>query len=379
MKFRKSLAAAVGAAALLGAAGAGDADARSFNASIWFPDTHPLVDYGYLQWAEKLEEASGGELQANVFTGTALLPAAGHLSGLRDGITDMGYHAGTYTPAELPVDNLLAQLAMNYDDYFVAAFAITEMNMKDPAALAQWEENEVVYLGGYATPPYIPMCNSPIQSVADFEGKRIRMPGAVHSDFAHFVGAVPVDVPSDEMYSGLDRGGLDCAVNAANDLRTRSLWDVTTDVTTLGLGVYWAGYQYGANADFWASLSPENRRVMLDTIAEAMVETGQGYLASADAALEEAGEHGVSVHEPTEELEATLEEFLTEARDNAIRRGQEDFGLEDSEAILERFEAVAAKWEDLLADVDRDDTERLVELFKTEVYDQIDVETYGIY
>ena len=59
------------------------AAAETFNASIWFPDSHPLTRFGYLDWAKSLEAATGGRLTPKVFTGTALLSPAEHLNGVR--------------------------------------------------------------------------------------------------------------------------------------------------------------------------------------------------------------------------------------------------------------------------------------------------------
>src|SRR5262245_5128300 len=92
------------------------AAAQEFNASIWFPDTHPLTRYGYLDWAKKLEATSKNQIKPKVFTGTALLPPTAHLSGLRDGIAQLTYHAGTYTPADLPEDNILSMLSLSMTD-----------------------------------------------------------------------------------------------------------------------------------------------------------------------------------------------------------------------------------------------------------------------
>jgi hypothetical protein len=69
--------------------------AREFNGSIWFPDTHPLTK-AYLDWVKRLDAASKGELKAKIFTGTALLPPNAHLSGLKDGIAQVTYHAGIH-------------------------------------------------------------------------------------------------------------------------------------------------------------------------------------------------------------------------------------------------------------------------------------------
>lgn len=56
------------------------------NASVWFPDSHPLTKIGYIEWAKNVAKASNGDIKINVFTGTSLLPPTAHFSGLRDGV-----------------------------------------------------------------------------------------------------------------------------------------------------------------------------------------------------------------------------------------------------------------------------------------------------
>lgn len=375
MKIRNSLAGL--ATALLIAGIAAPASAREFNASIWFPDSHPLTKYGYIDWAKAVEKASGGDLVPKVFTGTVLLPPAAHLSGLRDGIAQVDYHAGTYTPADLPEDNLLAQLALNYSDYFLAAFATTDMNLNDPEMQAMWKRNGVVYGGGYATPPYRLFCTTKVVTLDDIKGKRLRMPGAAHSDWAKSVGAVPVNVSSSEMYNGLEKGQLDCASNAANDMKSRSLWDVAKFTTMIELGVYWSGYEYAYNPDFWKSLTPSERRILFNTMADAMVKTGFGYKKQAAEAIAEAPSHGVTVSEPSAALKQSVVDFGKVARSKAIELGHSKFKLEDPEGLISRFEQVVAKWRTLLAGVDNNDPAALTALLKKEVYDKLDAATYG--
>ena len=354
------------------------AASKKFNASIWFPDAHPLTKYGYLDWAKDVEAASGGSLKPKVFTGTVLLPPAAHLSGVRDGIAQVAYHAGTFTPADLPRDNVLAQLGFVYSDYFVATFAITDMNMTDAEMRGQWDKQNIVYGGGYATVPYRLFCTTKVVTLADIKGKKLRMPGAAHSDWAKSVAAVPVNVPSSEMYNGLEKGQLDCAANGANELKTRSLWEVSKHATMVELGVYWAGYQYGFNKSFWTSLTSKQRRILLDTIAAAVVKTGLGYKAAADETVREAPSHGVTLHEPAADLKQSIRDFASAARANAVKLGKDKFGLKDPSALIARFEERIAKWEKLLSTVDRKDEAALIALLKTQLYDKIDVDHYGM-
>lgn len=352
--------------------------ATPFNASVWLPANHPLANHSYVQWLPRLEEASGGTLRPTLFTGPVLLPPGAHLSGITDGIAQVGYHAGTYTPSELPEDNVLAQLSFSYQDPFVAAFAITEANLTVPQLLDQWQRNNIVYLGGYAIPPYNLLCVPQIVTLADIQGMRIRVPGAAHSDWATAIGATPVNVPSSEMYSGLDRGQIDCAAIPANDLQTRSLWDVAKNATMIDLGVYYSGYSQGANRDFWQGLTADQRQAFFDTIPVALVDQAIDYGETIAAAIAEAETHGVTLHQPADDLQATIGEFTAQARESAIRMGTNTFGMADPEPIVAQFEALIEKWTALLDGVDRTDRDALIALAVGEIYGKLDAHTYGM-
>jgi TRAP-type C4-dicarboxylate transport system substrate-binding protein len=352
--------------------------AVEFTGSIWYPQSHPLDNYGYVEWAKKVKERSKGELEPKIFYGTALLPPQAHLSGLQDGIAQLTHHAGTYTPSDLPEDNVISMLAMGTDDTMAAAMAMTDFGLTDPAMQARYKKLGIVFAGGFATPQYILMCKEPIKTLADLKGLKIRTPGAVQADWARSVGAVPVTVPSTEMFTGLEKGQLDCASNAGNDLKTRSLWDVAKHTSMVSLGLYFHGWQYAFNRDFWNKLSPAHRRILLDTIAESIPETMIGYLADTKAVLDEAPKHGVTIHTPDPEVQKSVFDFAASTgKATAVKVGMEKFDLKDSGALVDRFMTTYEKWRKLLEGVDRNDAAALAAMFKKNLYSKIDEKSYG--
>jgi TRAP-type C4-dicarboxylate transport system substrate-binding protein len=180
------------------------------------------------------------------------------------------------------------------------------------------------------------------------------------------------------MYSGLEKGQLDCASNGANELKTRSLWEVAKYVTMIKLGVYYSGFEYGFNRAFWKSISPAERRTMLDTIAIAMVRTGIGYQKLADEVVKEAPSHGVNVIQPGEDLEKSVVEYAGEAHTYAVKLGKDRFQMKDPAGLINRFEQKVAKWQRLLSKVDHSNEKQLTDLVKRELFDHIDVQTYGV-
>ena len=347
------------------------------NASVWFPDSQPLTKFGYLEWAKKVAEVSKGDLKIKVFTGNSLLTPNAHLSGLRDGIADITYHAGTYTPSDLPEDNVLAILGIGMSDQIATTFAVADFYLNDPDMRALWKKQGIVFMGAYASVPYNLICRRKVETLADLKGLKLRTPGPVHAEWAKLVGATPVNVPSSEMFTGLDKGQIDCAVNGANELKTRSLWDVAKYVNTVNQGPYFAGWLWAMNGAKWTSLNNTQRRILLDTISDSTVETEIAYIAAGVDALKESSKHGVTVSEPNAEMKKSMQDFAKEARKMAIKEGQTRFNLKNPEALIARFEATEAKWAKLLANVNRTDEKGLKAVLKKNLYDAIDVATHG--
>lgn len=371
-KFRRIL-----AAGLIGLLASYPVAAEEITASVWFPDTHPLTRDGYLALAKELEARSNGTLTMQVYTGTALLPPVAHLSGLTDGLVQMTYHAGTYTPSDLPEDNVAAVLAIGLDDPMVTMMAVADFYMNDPAMKAMFDRHNIVFLGAYASPVYEMMCTREITTLEQVRGAKMRMPSPIHTAWANSVGAASVNVPSSDMYSGLEKGQLDCAVNALNDLKSRSLWDVAKHATRLSFGPYFAGWEYAMDRGTWTGLSEDHRRLMLDAISDNTVDLTIAYQATVDQAVTEAEAHGVKVSEPSAELRASLDTFVTENSKRIAAETGAQLGAQDTDGIISRFGETYAKWEKLLAGTSREDAEALKKVFRTELYDKIDAASYG--
>tara|TARA_B100001146_G_scaffold224599_2_gene243121 strand:- start:11543 stop:12628 length:1086 start_codon:yes stop_codon:yes gene_type:complete len=352
--------------------------AEQLSGSIWFPETHPIVAEGYVALADRMKEETGGALTMQVYTGTSLLPPVAHLSGLTDGIVDMTYHAGTYTPSDLPEDNTIAALAISLPDSMAAALAVGEFYLTDPDMQAMFKRLGIVFLGSYASPQYVMMCSSRIETLDDIRGKKLRMPSPMHAAWAESVGAVPVNVPSSEMFSGLEKGQLDCAINAANDLKARSLWDVAKYTTLLELGPYYAGWLQAIAAPRWQSLSAEHRAVLLGLIPDAVVESTIAQSVAVDKALAEAPDHGVEVIQPTADLKKSVDDFVADNMRTLTVETGEKLQAKDPAALVERFQQVYRKWDARLAELPADDPDAIKAAFRSEVYEKLDSTKYGL-
>lgn len=351
---------------------------EEYSANVWFSPTYPLTVGGYTEFAKAVEKATDGEVTFEVFTGGSLLPPKSAMQGIADGLAQVGYHAGTYTPAQLPLTNVIADLAFATPDPLAVALASTEMNFKNERLQNEWKDNGIVFGGGYSTPAYNLICTDVVSSLSDLEGKRVRVPGGAWDRFASHVNMVGVNVPSSEMYTGMDRGSLDCAVNDPGALESFSLWDVAESINTLPVGVYFSGFTWGYNVDFWRSLSDENRRILLDEMARHLVRVQLHYKNGAEKTLAAAEEKGVEVVQPSSELEAALKEFARKDIDEVKRLARDKHDVKDPEALISSFNESVEHWSDLLDGIDRNDEDALVALVRKEIYNQVDETSYGM-
>jgi len=350
----------------------------SFIANSFYDAAVPMSGEGYVQWGELVKELSGGDLMPEVYTGTVLLAPRASLQGVRDNVVQVAHHPAIYTPSELPVANAVQELGFNYSDPMPTIFAVAEFSMTNPTQLQEWKDNGVVYLGAYTTPPYVLMCSSPVRSLDEIKGKRIRTAGSTVSVWVEQVGGIPVNVASSEMYTGLERGTLDCATNAASDLVDRSLMEVAEHTTLLSTGMYWSGPQWGYNPEFWAGLTPGQRGILMEASARSMARMVIAYNEKVKNGLARSKEAGGQVYEPAEDLLASVNAYREGALSAVYTTATDKFGLENGKEVIDDFIARMDKWQALLADIDPTDEDALTALAMQEIYDRIDPATYGV-
>ena len=371
----KSLCASVAALALLTAAS--PSYAENYIANVFLPPAQPL-GMAYAAFAESVKEASKGRINFEVHAGGSLLPPKASLEGIRNGVTHVGFVAGTYTPADLPLNNIIADLTLSNPDAMVTAFASTDFNINNPAMQAEWKKNGVVYGAGYSTAAYRIMCRGDTSKMTDLKGKKIRVPGGLWDRLARQLGGTPVNISSEDMYSGLDRGSLDCVNNDASALRDRSLWDVAKTLVMVDLGFYFSGVTWGYNAAFWAKLTPQDRRLLFDQMAINMVKLQINTADSERKTIQDAAGKGVKVVEPEPALKEAIAKFAAADLPVLEKLAQEKFKVANPKAVIDGYSATVEKWTRLLKNVDRRDQAALVRLAKSEIFDKVDVASYGV-
>lgn len=371
---KKTFVAALGFAASLAALPAG---AKELTVSSWVAPSHPTISAGYATYFPAVEQATKGEVTFKLISGGALLGGKETLTGLGDGVADASVLALTYNPAQLPTSQLVAELAMLSGDSVAVAAAVTEFTLLHCApCLAEFSAQNVVYTGSYATAPYALISKEKITSAADLAGKRVRSPGGAWDRWISEVGASVVHTSSAEMYEALNKGVIDVAMQPAAALKSFSLWDVAGSITLGSFGVYNSGPLLSFNKDSWASLSAENRRVLLDQMALALVVTTDAYLAQNGAAEQEAPAHGVAIEAKPAELEQQIAAFNAQDLGAVVAKAKSVYNVAEAEALVAKYQEILAKWE--AATAGGLSREALVAKIKADVFDKLSEASYGL-
>ena len=344
---------------------AAGAQSVELTASSWLPPTYAHSTHAYTEMFERLAERSDGEISAEIFFGGSLLPARTTLSGIASGAADLGYVYPAYTPAELPIQSFLNNASFVSDDMWTVALAYTELNYTNPEAIAEWEGQGVIMPGAHATPLYHIMCNTPVTTVDEARGKRMRTAGASFSGLVDTLGGTSVSVPIGDAYSGIQRGSLDCIIADPNTLVSFSFNEVVTDVTTAPLGVV-TGAIWAFNADTWNGLSEEHKAMIRDEMGIAIVRTHMEFDLNAADAFEDARSRGIALHEPGADLSAEIDAYKARYVADLIA-GAEGF---DAQALYDEFAALQQAWAERLDGIDRTDEAALVAVVREHLMDK---------
>ena len=123
--------------------------------------------------------------------------------------------------------------------------------------------------------------DKPIYSMADLQGLKLRVPTSVIlEEVLAALGASPVSINYNELYTSLQNGIIDGEEVNYSTLASQKHYEVAKYVTEVGL--YCMSGLVIANLDFWNSLSPEDQALLEEGAALAMKNTFEQYVVEVD-------------------------------------------------------------------------------------------------
>jgi len=183
-----------------------------------WPPGLPGLGTGAENLAKNIGRASGGRLHIKVFAGGELVPALEVFDAVQSGTAQMGHDASYYHRGKVPAAQYFTAIPFGLNG--------NEMNswFYYGGALELWHEyydqfGLIAFPAGQTGVQMAGWFNKEINSVADLEGLKMRIPG-LGGEVMQRAGVIQVTVPASEIFTSLQTGAIDAAewVGPYNDV-----------------------------------------------------------------------------------------------------------------------------------------------------------------
>ncbi len=166
----------------------------------------------YEDLAKNIETLSQGRINVQVLYSGEGVGTAGLLSAVKSGLITMGAPFQSMHAGELPAGVVEIGLPGGTDDPAKLNALFHEQGW-DSVLQQAYGAQGMVWLEPYIQPPVYIITKQPINSVADFQGLKIRAPGA-YGKFLRNLGASPVSLAWSEIYTSLATGVIDGSIGS---------------------------------------------------------------------------------------------------------------------------------------------------------------------
>lgn len=197
-----------------------------------FPVGHYLPKYFTTPMMERLKADPGNkDYEWEYYPAQQMGKAKDYLQLVQSGVIDIAYVAPGFISDKLPL-SVVAELPLPYHGSCTASKAY--WNMVRPGGLLdklEFAPAGVRVLYSIVLPPYQVLTRKPFTRLADLENLKLRASGSAKELLIKKLKAVPVLIPSPEVYEALSRGTIDGVLFPINSVAPYELQKLSKDGT----------------------------------------------------------------------------------------------------------------------------------------------------
>lgn len=230
MKLKALPLAALFVSASVAIAGAQDLPKREFKVVGTWSNLSPYQKVEEPFWTVDLPKASSGQITGLIKSQSELgLKGSEVMRMLRLGVFDFVHALPIYIAEDAIVEAVdVAGVAKD----FATARKVTEVySAQMDEVMAKKYGTKI--LNYYPFPSQVIYCNSPVKSVADLKGKKIRVQGVSQGDMMEAFGATAVTIPFAEVVPALQRGTVECGITGTMSAFKAGWHEVVTHVINM--------------------------------------------------------------------------------------------------------------------------------------------------
>ena len=182
---------------------------KEIRLSVHVPSTHLIWKKMLLPWAENVKKECNGKLVIKPYLGGVLHGARDGFKAVRGNVTDLAMCYPAWSPAGFHLNHVFG-LPFAFNSASAAAITAEELY---PKYLKKEYEKKGIYLAFYSSmATYDLVSIKPVAKLEDLKGMKVRTVAGPMADAAKLLGAVPVFMSINEVYTALQRGMIDAVL-----------------------------------------------------------------------------------------------------------------------------------------------------------------------
>lgn len=226
--------------------------------SHFMPAPSAMNTQAFEPWAKKIEEESNGRIKIENFPSSTLSKASETYDAAVNGRVDIGIQLQGYTSGRFPISQIAELPGMSNS---ASQMSCLMQTLYDNGTISsEYEDSHVLAL--YGLGPGVLHSTKLIATPEDMKGLRIRRPSAVAGDIIEIMGAAPVGLPANDIYTSLQRGvidGLSLPWDGVPIFRVNELIDNHTNIP-----LYSSSFVMNMNQAKYDSLPDDLKKVLDD-------------------------------------------------------------------------------------------------------------------
>ncbi|MFU8765399.1 MAG: TRAP transporter substrate-binding protein [Haliea sp.] len=283
-------------------AGSGDQARYTWKIVTTWPKNLPGLGSGPENFARMVGEMSNGRLTARVYGAGEMVPAFEVFDAVRQGVAEVGHGAAYYWKGKVPSSVFFTAIPFGMTAQEINAW------LHYGGGLELWREvyapsNLIPFAGGNSGVQMAGWFRKEINSVADLQGLKMRIPGLAGEVFTA-AGGTAVRISGGELYTSLQTGVIDAAewVGPYNDLAL-GLHEVAKYYYYPGWHEPGAMLEFIVNKDAYEALPPDLQAIVTVAARAVNQDMLDEFTARNNAALQDLVEnHGVQLRKLPEDV-----------------------------------------------------------------------------
>lgn len=180
------------------------------------PPEQSLATKHLVTWQQMVTERTNGAVKFTNFFGGSLGKASEHLDLVSTGTADIVVTYGWYTPSKLPLEDFDYIFPFGPTDPYILTRAMRQINFEFPQFAKDFDKHNIVKIFQSPGIKEVFLSKEPIKKYEDFQGKKCKVIGRYFGRWIEALNAVPVAAPGTEVYTMLQTGVIDTALDTAD-------------------------------------------------------------------------------------------------------------------------------------------------------------------